>query len=457
MKLEFSGRFIQKITSSIAVPLFGQNFNIGYFSNAFWSFLEKFVKFIAEVSVGFYFARSIGVSDFGTFNYAISISILFQGISTLGLSEIVTRELVNKRADESRIINTALGARLAAALLCVATINILSWNEDPIVRHTIFAISLSLIFRSFEVIIYYFQSVVKLQIVSKTQIVITLIISLVKVYLILVQAPLSSFAWAYSMEWLIISLALLILYFRTKGKVNFSFSGRHLKGLMMDAWPLLSASVAINLYMRIDQIMIRELIGDVENGYYSAALRLTEIWYVIPMVIGSVFFPAILNAKNRDTALYYNRFRMLNTFLFWASFLLAVIISPLSEFIIVNLYNKSYQLAAPILSIQIWSGIFTFLGVAGTYWLMAENLQLYSLLRTLIALAINLTFNFFLIPVYGGLGAAISSLFTQAFAATLSLLLFRKTRKLFFIQIHGIIQPVSWLIKYLSIRTKVMM
>jgi len=116
------------------------------------------------------------------------------------------------------------------------------------------------------------------------------------------------------------------------------------KKLLLESWPLMLSSVAINIYMRMDQIMLRDLHGNVENGFYAAALRLTEIWYVIPTVIGSIVFPALLNARNKDPHLYEDRLLKLHAFMFWVSFSLACLITPFSEFLIVNLYNEDFRM-----------------------------------------------------------------------------------------------------------------
>ena len=41
----------------------------------------------------------------------------------------------------------------------------------------------------------------------------------------------------------------------------------------------------ISLYMRIDQIMIKEELGNHEVGLYAASIKLVEIWYFIPTIM----------------------------------------------------------------------------------------------------------------------------------------------------------------------------
>jgi O-antigen/teichoic acid export membrane protein len=416
-----------------------------YERSVLWSFTDKGIKFLAELLIGFYLATSLGVANFGVFNYAISFVVLFQGISTLGLSDLLTREFVNQREQQNKILSTSLLMRLVASLCFAAIINFATRNDELTVRQSIFAISLSLVFRSFEVLIYYFQSIVKSEWVAKIQIVTTILISLAKILLISINAQITSFAWVYTVEWVLIALGLFYIYKRTQYKKSWQVAFPFAKKLFLESWPLMVSSIAINIYMRMDQIMLRDLHGNAENGLYAAALRLTEIWYVIPTVIGSIVFPALLNARNRDLRLYEDRLLKLNAFMFWVSFSLACMIAPFSEFLMVNLYNENFQKSGTILSIQIWSGIFSFMGVSGTFWLMAENLQYVSLIRTLLGLMVNVSLNTMLIPKFGGIGAAISMLVTQLFATTLSLIFLKKTRVLLKIQARSIFYPFQLL------------
>jgi Na+-driven multidrug efflux pump len=79
------------------------------------------------------------------------------------------------------------------------------------------------------------------------------------------------------------------------------------------------------------------------------------------------------------------------------------------------------------LTIYVWSGVATFLGVASSQYLMAENLAQLSMYRTLLGMIANIALNLILIPAYGMIGSAIATLFSY-FLATFGLVLFPQTR-----------------------------
>jgi O-antigen/teichoic acid export membrane protein len=253
------------------------------------------------------------------------------------------------------------------------------------------------------------------------------------------------FAYIYSFEWLILGIGLYLIY----GKSNkwlWRFESKWSIRLLKSSWYLLLSAVAVNFYKRVDQVMIRQMVNDSANGQYSAAVRLSEIWYIFPNILCAIFFPAILNAKKQNEQLYYQRLKFLNAFLFWLALVISVIIAPLSEPLITYLYGEEYAPAGKILSYHIWSSIFVFMGVSSGYWLVAENLEKVSLYRTLVGLVVNVLLNLILIPRQGAIGAAIATLMAQSAVAVFSMLILPSARSIIWLQAESVIFPIKQLI-----------
>lgn len=70
-----------------------------YFANTSWLFAEKILRMVVGLFVGVWVARYLGPERFGLLSYAQSFVGLFSAFATLGLDEIVVRELVK---DESK-------------------------------------------------------------------------------------------------------------------------------------------------------------------------------------------------------------------------------------------------------------------------------------------------------------------------------------------------------------------
>jgi O-antigen/teichoic acid export membrane protein len=203
------------------------------------------------------------------------------------------------------------------------------------------------------------------------------------------------------------------------------------KILLKDSWPLLLSSLVVAVYMRIDQIIIKNLLGDREVGLYSMVKTLTEVWYFIPMIITQSVFPAIVNAKKVSEEEYYRRLRKLFSLLIWLSIFISLIFSIFSQNIVDILFGRRYAEAGNLLKFYIWNTVFVFIGVATSQWFLTENLQKLSFYRTLFGGIINVILNLILIPKIGVLGAVLSALISHAFTDYFYLLLNRKTINLF--------------------------
>jgi len=181
--------------------------------------------------------------------------------------------------------------------------------------------------------------------------------------------------------------------------------------ILTEGWPLIFSSVFIMVYMRIDQIMLKEMINEASVGIYTSALRLSEVWYVIPTIITASVFPSLLKSKNNNNQeQYLNRLQMLYELLTLISVGVGLVVTFFGEQIIHLLYGQAYQGAAAILVIHIWSGVTVYQGVARGYWIVAENLQKYTIYYIGIAGIVNIALNFLLIPKMQGQGAALATL-----------------------------------------------
>jgi PST family polysaccharide transporter len=220
------------------------------------------------------------------------------------------------------------------------------------------------------------------------------------------------------------------------------------KSLVKDSWPMMLSGIAIMIYMKIDQIMLAQMIGDEAVGIYSAATRISEVWYFMPMAIVASVFPAILDAKNRNEEEYYARLQKLFDLMVIMSVAVAIPMTFLSTPIISFLFGDNYRNSGPVLAVHIWASVFVFLGVASSKWLLAENRQMLSLQRTALGAATNIALNFWWIPNFGALGAALATVISYSIAALFSDLIQKETRKMFLMKIDAM-NPLALYKRYL--------
>jgi polysaccharide transporter, PST family len=415
----------------------------GIIANTGWLFADRILRMGVGLFVGVWVARYLGVQQFGVFNYATAFVALFSTLSTLGLDAIVVRSIVREPEKRLQILGTTFWLKLiggiAALVLAVSCIIVLR-HDDQLTISLVAILASVGIFQAFDTIDLWFQSQVqsKYTVIAKNTAFV--IITLVKVTLISIHAPLIAFAWTALGEVGLGAIGLIISY-RVRGYSPWlwPWSSPLAKTLLKESWPLILSGVTIMIYMRIDQIMLGQMVGDKAVGLYSAATRISEVWYFIPTAIVSSVAPAIYAAKEVSEARYYQRIKQLLRILVLISLLISVPMSLMSGKLITILFGNGYAEAGKILAIHIWASLFVFMGVATSPWFIAEGLTEFSFHRTLIGAVVNVVLNFILIPSYGGIGAAIATVIAYAIAAFLANGLNSKTHRIFIIQLKSLI------------------
>ncbi|WP_234363369.1 flippase [Francisella tularensis] len=407
-----------------------------YFLNTGWLFIGNISRMLASLLVGIWVARYLGPKEFGVLNYASSFVALFSVLTTLGLDGIVVRELVKDSSKSNTILGTAFGLKLLGffALLIILSGVLYFAEESLYTKSIILVVALSTMMQSFNVLDFYFQSQVKSKFVALANLISLVISSITKIILILCGAELIYFAAVVVLDSFTLSLGFIYFYQSKKfGNIkNWRFKFAVAKSLLRDSWPLVLSGLAISIYMNIDQVMINHMLGPQEVGQFAAAVRISTVWYFIPVVISSSLFPAIINAKKVSEEIYYTRLQRLYDLMVWIAIAIALPMTFLSDWIVNLLYGQDYNQAGSVLMIHIWAGIFVSLGVASSRWLLTENLQIFSTINTFIGAVINILLNCIFIKYIGIQGAALATLISYFMAAYLSLLFWQKTRKNFF-------------------------
>lgn len=421
-----------------------------YFANTSWMLGEQILRIVSGLLVGIWVARYLGPEQFGIFSYALAFVSIFGAIAKLGLDGILVRDLVNNPQMRDVYLGTAFWLKIVGALLMLIMVAIatLFTTNDSTTNLYIFIIASGIIFQSFEVIDFYFQSQVLSKFVSTCKIIQLLLSSILKIYFVVTGADLFWFVLVTFIDQATLALTLFIAYKYQKFISYFRrFEFNIAKKLLKDSWPLILSGLAVALYMRIDQVMIKQMLGDKEVGLYSATIRISEAFYFIPVIITSSLFPAIVNAKKISKELYYFRLQSLYSVLVWFAITIAVFISCIGESLILLLYGPEYSGAGKLLTINIWTCIFVFFGSAWSKWMLTENRIKTSLIFQINAMIFNIILNTFLIPIYGVQGAAISSLIAASIGHTLLPIFIRSQRIALVMFLHSItaIFSIKWI------------
>lgn len=409
--------------------------------NSGWLFLDKGIRAVLGLLVGAWVARYLGPTQFGELSYYLAVIAIIQSVTTLGMDGVVVREIAKTPAGANSILATAFWMRLLVGIVCWIFVLISFAIADPADKQGLWILGIvgaSLLFQSSDVIDLWFQGTSQNKRGVYAKLTAYLLTNVIKVMLIYLGAELMAFAIVVALEAAFVSLALYLSYRFYPCKDSWLKSWTLARQLIAESWPYLLSVTSIMIYMRVDQIIIREMLGEYQLGLYSAVLPFATIWNVIPMIICAVLMPYLSRmwVESRND---FNRYLVYLFRSFWViSIGLVLIINLCSSFVISYIYGIAYQEAIPVINIYILTILPVFLGVAQNIWIINEAKANLLLLQTAVGAAASITLNYIFIPLWGLEGAAIAAVLSQCISAVLTNLVFAK--KLFMMQIGFILK-----------------
>lgn len=387
-------------------------------NNATWIIGCKIVQSLLGLFISMFTARYLGPSNFGLINYASSLVVFIMPVMQLGLSSTIVQEVINAPENEGKIMGTSLVMTLFSAIMCIVGIftfvSIVNLGEtETILVCSLY--SVQLIFQSIEIISYWFQAKLLSKYTSITMLVSYFVVSGYKLFLLMTHKSVYWFAVSHWVDYAIIAFTLLYI-FTKKSDHKLSFSWELVGGLFSRSKHYIVSGLMVSVFAQTDRIMLKVLLSDEATGFYSAAMQCAAISQFIFGAIIDSARPLIFSSKKENESLYKKNLVSTYSIIEYLSLAQCVAMVILADFIISILYGADYMSAASILRISIWYTTFAYLGSVRNIWILAEGKQKFLWIINLSGAIANVVLNFFLIPIWGTLGAAIASLCTQIFA-----------------------------------------
>ncbi|MCB0795964.1 MAG: flippase, partial [Flavobacteriales bacterium] len=288
-----------------------------YFKNTSWLFSERVLRLLISLVVGVYVARYLGESLLGKLSYATGFIGLFFSLTGMGVDAILSRDLVKHPERRDLLLGSAAVIKLFGSLIFLVIVVGATFIKDmePLTASLIVIIALAELFRPFGVIEFQFMAEVQARKAVHVQLGQLIVSAIVKVVLVLIEAPLIYFAWVYVLESFLLSVGYVWLYERAHHVRSWRVDRSMLRYLLVQSWPMLIYSVALHFQARVDQVMIGDMLmsraGEMEAfsevGQYSVALKMIETFGFLPVVVQMSLAPAITRAKVESEELYADR------------------------------------------------------------------------------------------------------------------------------------------------------
>lgn len=384
--------------------------------NMAWIIAGRVAQMILSFFVSIFSARYLGPSNFGMINYAGAYVAFFTSLCTLGINSIIIKDFVDNPEEQGTAIGTTIVLRAISSMLSSAMIGgIVSIidRDEPVTIAVTALCSLALVFQVFDTINYWFQSRYQSKVTSVASLIAYIVTSIYKIVLLVLHKSVLWFAFASSVDYIVVAIFLLQAFRRHDGpKLKFSWEkGKYLLGR---SYHYILSGMMVAIYGHTDKLMLKQMLGETSVGYYSLASTVNTMWcFILQAIIDSIYPTIMALYKSGDQEAFERKNRQLYAIVIYISFLVAILFVLFGRFAIVLIYGKEYEPAAGPLKVITWYTVFSYLGVARDAWIACTNNQKYLKYIYLSAAVINVILNLIFIPMWGTFGAAFASLLTQ--------------------------------------------
>ena len=431
-----------KSTLAAASTAFREISSSEIFQQAGWLAFAKIAQGVGNVVATLAIARHLGPAHFGQLSLAIAVSSFVAGAATLGLEQIATRELASAHSPSPlRTLRSLrfIGAIVGSGMLIAAS-RVAAFDQFGISALLLIVCWLPLA---------QIGDLAEWQLIARgsgrkvASIALALapVAVLTRLCFVFLDADVATFAWILVAEWCVRSCAMT---FATRGAPRVATGAsrefvRAATTLLRDSLPLLAASIAVFVYMRIDQFMIAAMLGPSDVGIYSAVVTLAEAPLVLPVLLLRAALPTLSQQSRVDSGLRDRTLAKLMAAGFYVHVAIALALVFVAEPVVVLLYGEAYRAGISAFRLQVLSAPFVALGVLSSAWLVLQRCTGHAFRRTLVGALANIALNLVMIPRFGIAGAAGATLIAQVMATYVVDALHAQTRELFSLKTRALL------------------
>ena len=401
--------------------------------NGFWLAISEVINGLLMFVVTIFLARYLGAESYGKLMFALSFVTLFIIPIDLGLSTLVTRELSGEREKTKKYLDNLILFRvitgIAAFLLILIIVQFLGKENE--VRYIIYLLGLWTVFQTstqfFQAI---FRAHEKMFYEAVTRISHALILTILSLCFVWYKFELLYFGWAYCFAALITLIIAVIFVWKNFSHFSIKIDIKFLKETFIKSWPFALSLLFVSIYYYMDSVMLGILKDEKEVGLYSAAFKLIVFITIMGSVMSRSVYPII-------SKLFKSSIKELKIFLENYSKFIFIIAIPiafggiiLSSKIIRFVYGDNFDESVLAFQILVIFAATIYISTIYAHSLQICNKQKTHLLGMGLGALINVALNLFLIPYYGLIGAAISTVATEIFILIFMYINFSKIIKL---------------------------
>jgi len=389
------------------------------------SIIVQILGFIGLVSL----MRFLPVAEYGKYTYIIEFISIFAFFSDGGFTQHIIKESSQNPGSEQKIYSKAQSAQLLISgimLTLILSISYMTNSRQDFYYLSVFGLSV--------VINAWFAPMLAIIIASGRKDLIfykDVSLSIIRISFILLgiylKAPFAYFIYLGFINCIVLlGLFLYTKYLEEfKRILSFKLAIRDSMNFMRHGFLFTVLMAANVIYNKIDIIMIEKMIGSTEVGYYSGATKFIYPFMFISGAFMTAIFPKLAKYSEEK-----DKFRSIqNLALFYLGGIGIILSTSLylgSDLIFQLFFADKYDASIPVFKILVWYLAIVFIYGSISNSLVAKNRVKFLVYLNLFMIVLNVVLNFFLIPVYGAKGAAITTIGCEVLILVSAVLYWRR-------------------------------
>lgn len=374
-------------------------------------FSGQIIEFILRTILGLIIIKKLsyylGPESYGSLLFIESNYLLILGLSLFGFEPVFIKLFTENNKIKTYLIN---GIYLSFTISVIFFLLFYFFNYYILnfqYRDYLFYVSCLILLNTSFFAEYYFHSKNKIRYISFLKLVAYLIGFILKLIAIKKELELFHFIQIIILENLIIHLVYFSFLFKKYyRKINFEFPQiTIIKEIFSSTFYIFLYGLGLNLFSRIDILMIEKYLNLDDLGNYTASFKIVSFTYIIPTIIATTFYPKILEVKDNNERLIEKMY----FFSFWSSVTIFISLFLVSDLLIDFFYSEDFLTVNKIFKISIIP--ISIAGISATYIKRLYSIQKQKniFIRSIFGICINVLLNLKLIPIYGVIGVSIST------------------------------------------------
>ena len=372
---------------------------------------------ILELLVSVVIARYLAPKGYGLLSFAVAFGTLFSILPASGISTLVTRDLARDSSELNRYLSVGLALKVLLSILTLITIALAGWWLKFGFEKWLVVILGSLLVLMEKFLGFtssFFGSQQKMGMVAALNLAMRLAWMGSALTVIFLKGGLVAILTTRILvSCFVIGFSLRMIHVRL-GKFLWSFDWSSALRMFKASLPFALFQVSVMIYVKIDVVMLSLIRGDTMTGWYAVAQRCRSAMGFIPGSVADAALPAMSKFSRASPKKLVDTIHHSCKYLWIISLPLAILISLLARDIVTFLYGDAFGQSVPALSVVIWTMTLSFVNNVFTTTLYAINWERKAGWAVAFGALFNIVTNLMAIPIWGHVGAATTTVLSEA-------------------------------------------